>query len=70
MSFFKGNGIVEEGFINQEDMIPGFEIICKRCNSKNVYIENDMGFSEISGGWGSIDVVCNDCKNRTVICEN
>jgi DNA-directed RNA polymerase subunit RPC12/RpoP len=42
---------------------------CKECGSKNVYLENNLGFSDISGGWGSIDMICSDCGNKTEIVE-
>lgn len=34
---------------------PGFTIFCTDCES---------------GGWGSVDLVCNTCDNRTEIVES
>jgi len=41
-----------------------FEVICKNCGSKNIELDNSLGFSETSGAWGSIDLYCVDCGNR------
>lgn len=49
---------------------PGFKIICEKCNGEEIVIENSMGFSDVSGAWGSIDLVCNKCGNRTEIVES
>lgn len=51
------------------DCYPGFTVICK-CGSKNVYTEDSRGWSETSGGWGSLDLVCDDCGNRIALCSN
>lgn len=47
----------------------GFEIKCVKCESTMVYFENDMGYSPESGGWGSADLVCHHCGNRTSLVE-
>jgi ribosomal protein S27E len=46
---------------------PNFTIICDKCGSKNVYVENSLGYSSTSGSWGSVDLMCNDCDNYTEI---
>ena len=51
-----------------KDCYPGFTITCK-CGSKNVYVENTLGFSSPSGPWGSVDLVCNDCGYKTEIAD-
>lgn len=48
----------------------GFEITCGKCGGKKVYIENSMGWSELSGGWGDVRLICLECENETVIAEN
>ncbi len=59
------------GFYNlsQEDcdaMHPGFEIKCK-CGSTRVAVDNSLGFSETSGQWGSIDLICCLCGHETSV---
>lgn len=49
---------------------PGFEIKCEVCSSTDVYVENSLGWSELSGMWGSVELVCANCKNLTVIAGN
>lgn len=49
---------------------PEFKIICRKCDSEDVYIDNSLGFSIESGSWGSIDLVCNNCENRTEIVDS
>jgi hypothetical protein len=49
---------------------PDFTIICDKCGSKDCYIDNSLGFSETSGGWGSVDIVCNDCEHSIEIVES
>ncbi len=50
---------------------PNFTITCDKCGSKRVYVENSIGFSEISGAWGSVDLVCAEpgCDNQTELFE-
>ena len=43
---------------------PGFIIICGDCKSHNVYIENSMGYSDVSGMYGEVELVCYDCDKR------
>lgn len=52
-----------------QDQYFGFEIKCKKCGSNKVYLENNMGFSDLSGTWGSIDMICSECGNKTEIVE-
>lgn len=40
---------------------PGFTIICDTCGSSNVIVDSTVGFSAESGGWGSVDLECQDC---------
>jgi hypothetical protein len=49
---------------------PGFTIICDRCGSKKVYVENSLGYSSTSGSWGSVDLICSDCDNIVEIVES
>ena len=49
---------------------PGFTVACDQCGSQNVRIENDMGFSPESGGWGGIRLVCDSCGKETEIYDN
>jgi hypothetical protein len=44
-----------------------FTLICNVCNSKNIEKEDSRCYSETSGSWGSLDLVCLDCGNREVI---
>lgn len=49
---------------------PGFTITCDQCGSAAITIENSLGFSAESGGWGSIDLVCDTCDSRATIVES
>lgn len=52
-----------------QDQYFGFEVKCKKCGSKKVYLENNIGYAESCGTWGSIDMICSDCDNRAEIVE-
>ncbi len=43
---------------------PGFEIVCKKCGSKNIHVKDSRGWSEETGAYGSIDLRCRDCGNE------
>jgi hypothetical protein len=47
-----------------------FDVICKECGSRNVNLENSIGWSAESSGWGSIDLYCMDCNNRIELMQN
>lgn len=49
---------------------PGFRVTCEKCESARCYTESSMGWSELSGGWGSFDLVCSDCGNRTILLDS
>jgi ribosomal protein S27E len=49
----------------EETPFGDFEVKCNKCGSTNVNLDNSMGFSPESGGWGSLDLECQDCGNRT-----
>lgn len=51
----------------QEKLWPNFTVCCNRCSGFNITLDNSMGFSAESGGWGSIDMICEDCKTSTEI---
>ena len=40
-----------------------FSVECSECGSKNIDLENSLGYSSTSGAWGSIYLVCVDCGN-------
>ena len=46
---------------------PGFTITCDKCGSSVCYVENSLGWSETSGGWGSVDIVCGNCDAHVEI---
>jgi len=46
---------------------PGFSIQCDKCQSFDVLVENSLGYSCESGGWGEVELVCNNCDQRTEI---
>ena len=52
-----------------KDTHPGFTVVCDKCKSGDVYVENTIGWSPESGGWGSLDFVCDNCGHRTEIVE-
>jgi hypothetical protein len=47
-----------------------FIVTCKECNSINIEIENGIGYSNESGSWGSLDLICADCGNREEVYKN
>ena len=49
---------------------PGFTVTCKKCGSKEIELQNDMGWSAMSGGWGGLHFKCTNCDNTTTIHEN
>jgi hypothetical protein len=49
---------------------PGFQIICEQCGSDRVFVENNRGYSGISGAWGGVDLVCKSCGKQTQIAGN
>lgn len=58
---------------DQEELVqkthPGFTVTCNTCGSRNVIVDSNVGFSETSGAWGSVDLECLDCKLTTTIWE-
>lgn len=48
---------------------PGFTVTCQGCRSTLVYVESSVGGSAESGGWGSVDLVCDNCDQRTEVYE-
>lgn len=46
---------------------PGFTIVCDKCGSKIVIVDNSLGFSAQSGSWGSVDLECLTCGANTEI---
>lgn len=54
----------------QNQFWPRFTVSCDKCGSKSVVLENTMGYSAASGGWGSIDFLCKECGNRTEIVDS
>ena len=49
---------------------PGFTVTCDKCESKLVYLANDIGFSPESGGWGGISFQCTKCDNSVEFYAN
>jgi hypothetical protein len=50
-----------------DDTHNGFTVTCQRCGSTRVIVKNDLGWSEASGQWGSIDLCCLDCSRYSTI---
>ena len=46
---------------------PDFYVVCKVCGSSLVYIEVDIGFSELSGQWGGVHLHCSECDASCTI---
>ena len=42
---------------------PGFTVVCDKCGSKRVIVENTLGFSAESGAWGRVSLECQDCDH-------
>lgn len=59
----------EELQFHPKDFFPGFIIICENCGSIKIRLDNSLGWSPESGGWGSVDIVCSACTYRCPIVE-
>jgi hypothetical protein len=44
-----------------------FKLACKLCGSENIEKVDSRGYSDISGDWGKLEIVCVDCNNREEI---
>ena len=40
---------------------PGFVVTCRKCGSTVVSVRSDAGYSAQSGGWGGVQLHCEDC---------
>jgi hypothetical protein len=61
---------MDSNYDEYETPFGSFSVECSECGSKNIDLENSLGFSVESGSWGSIDLVCADCGNRFEIYES
>ena len=52
-----------------EQMYPGFTISHDKCQSTDVHVENDLGYSAMSGAWGDVRLVCQVCGDYVVVVE-
>ena len=59
---------VEDEPVEQE-AFGTFQVRCGSCASLKVEWFNDMGFSAMSGGWGSAGFRCKDCGAETEMIE-
>lgn len=48
---------------------PGFTITCDACGGSDVYVDNTVGFSSVSGAWGEVSLICRSCDAETAIWE-
>jgi hypothetical protein len=48
---------------------PGFTVVCDKCKSNNVYVENSISWSRESGARGGVDLICNYCGYKIEIAE-
>lgn len=63
------NDVSAEEKAEQEELWPGFTVQCDKCGSFKVTLENSLGYSPESGGWGSLDFQCLFCGNETELME-
>jgi hypothetical protein len=49
---------------------PGFTITCQACGSEHVFVANNLSWSECSGLWGDVALVCADCGKRIAVFES
>ena len=49
---------------------PGFDITCQKCNSKVVMVEDSLGFSCQSGGWGAVKLICCNCHHSVKLYDS
>jgi hypothetical protein len=58
--------------LTQEDIDkqwPGFKVQCQQCGSTRVRLDNSIGYSDVSGPFGSMDLVCLDCHQQTMLMD-
>jgi len=48
---------------------PGFTVKCDKCGSEEVYLDDTRGWSQLSGSWGELSLICNGCGNTVEIAE-
>jgi hypothetical protein len=48
---------------------PGFSVTCDNCNGTKIVLEDTRGYSFESGAWGDVSIICQTCKNRTVLVD-
>lgn len=53
-------------YATDETPFGSFKVTCE-CGSKNIELDNSLGYSPESGRWGSIDIHCLDCDKRAEI---
>jgi uncharacterized Zn finger protein len=44
-----------------DEVFEGFRVICKQCGSEDVELEDNRGYSDWTGAWGSVKMRCNGC---------
>jgi hypothetical protein len=54
----------------QKEFWPDFIVRCRSCKSFKIHLENTLGYSPESGGWGSVEFVCQDCGTRSTIMDS
>lgn len=50
-----------------EKQYPGFQITCLKCGSTEIELDNWMGWSEVSGNFGSLELQCTKCGYNVAI---
>ena len=58
---------IKELQTTSDEAHPNFTIICKKCGSSIVLLHNSLGYSEESGWWGYIDLVCVVCGSSSSV---
>ena len=46
-----------------------FKVTCAKCGSDNVVLDDSLGYSDYTGRWGSVDLMCKSCPNAFTIVD-
>lgn len=51
----------------EKGIYENFSVTCKKCGSSKIETEDSRAYSETSGSWGELELVCVECGNRETI---
>lgn len=51
----------------EKTVLEKFKVICRKCGSERIEMEDSRGYSEESGVWGDVYFLCVDCGEREAV---